>query len=184
MARKCLYVVACGARPAGEVLRVVEWAHAAGMDAAVVPTPMALRFLGDVAAVEAAAGCPVRSDYKRPEDPDVLPLADAFLVSPLTFNSLNKWAAGISDTLAMGLLNEALGLGVPIVAVPWVNALLAKHPAAQASLDRLRAAGVEFTSGFAHPSSRVPGPDGQVGKPMYPWADVEAAITQIADHLG
>lgn len=180
MARRCLYVVACGARPAGEVLRVVEWAHEAGMHAAVVPTPMALRFLGDVAPVEAATGLPVRSDYKRPEDPDVLPPPDAFLVSPLTFNSLNKWGAGISDTLAMGLLNEALGLGVPIVAVPWVNAQLAKHPAAEASLNLLRGAGVEFTSGFGHPSSRVPGPGGVVGKPVYPWDEVEAAVRRMA----
>jgi hypothetical protein len=180
MTRRCLYVIACGARPAGEVLRVVAMAHAAGLDAAVVPTPMALRFLGDVAAVEAVTGFPVRSDYRRPEDPDVLPLPDAFLVSPLTFNSLNKWAAGISDTLAMGLLNESLGMGVPIVAVPWVNAQLAKHPAAVASMERLRAAGVEFTGGFAHPSTRIPGPDGKTGTPVYPWDEIAEAIQAIA----
>lgn len=181
MARRCLYVVACGARPAGEVLRVAQMAHAAGWDAAVVPTPMALRFLGDVAAVEAATGFPVRSDYKQPSDPDVLPPPDAFLVSPLTFNSLNKWAAGISDTLAMGLLNEALGLAAPVVAVPWVNAQLAKHPAAGRSLEVLRAAGVEFTSGFGHPSSRIPGPDGKIGTPVYPWGDVGAAVRRLTD---
>lgn len=180
MARRCLYVIACGARPAGEVLRVVEWTHAAGWDAAVVPTPMAVRFLGDVAALEQATGLPVRTDYKRPGDPDVLPAPDAFLVSPLTFNSLNKWAAGISDTLAMGLLNEALGLGVPIVAVPWVNAQLARHPGVARSLEVLRGAGVEFTSGFGHRSSRVPGPDGRTGAPVYPWGEVEGAIARIA----
>jgi len=128
-------------------------------------------------------GLPVRSDYKRPEDPDALPLPDAFLVSPLTFNSLNKWAAGISDTLAMGLLNEALGLGAPIVAVPWVNAQLAKHPAAKPSLNRLRGAEVEFTSGFGHPSSRIPGPDGTVGKPVYPWHEIEAAIGRMRESV-
>lgn len=174
---KCLYVVTCGARPAGEVLRVVGMAKAAGFGAvAVVPTPMALRFVGDVAAIEQETRLPVRADYKQPQEPDALPLPDAFLVSPLTFNSLNKWAAGISDTLAMGLLNEAIGLGVPIVAVPWVNAQLARHPAARDSLERLRGAGVEFTSGFGHPSSRIPGPDGTVGKPEYPWTEVEEAI--------
>jgi hypothetical protein len=144
---------------------------------------MALRFIEDVAVLEQATGLPIRSDYKRPEDPDVLPLPDAFLVAPLTFNSLNKWAAGISDTLAMGLLNEALGLGVPITAVPWVNAQLAKHPAAEESLNRLRSAGVEFTSGFAHPSTRNPGPDGQVGKPVYPWNEIEAALARTASQF-
>jgi len=183
VAIRCLYLVVCGATPAGDTVRVVEMGQAAGFLVAVVPTPMALRFIGDTAQLEEATGLPVRTDYKRPQDPDVLPLADAFLVSPLTFNSLNKWAAGISDTLAMGLLNEALGMGVPITAVPWVNAQLAKHAAAAESLDRLRWAGVEFTSGFGHPSSRIPGPDGVVGKPVYPWSEIEGAIARMAAQI-
>ncbi|WP_212518950.1 flavoprotein [Actinospica acidithermotolerans] len=184
MESPCLYVVACGARPAGDVLRAVELGQAAGFTVAVVPTPMALRFIADVPAVEKATGLPVRSYYKRPQDPDVLPLPDAFLVSPLTFNSLNKWAQGNSDTLAMGLLNEAIGLGVQIAAVPWVNAQLAKHPAAEESLKRLRMAGVEFTAGFGHPSTRIPGPDGSVGQPRYPWDEIEIALARMASQLG
>ncbi len=179
MAKQCLYIVVCGAPPAGEVLRAVGMAHAVGLDAAVVPTPMALRFIDDIAAVEAATTFPVRSDYKKPSDPDVLPLPSAFLVAPLTFNSLNAWAAGLSPTLALGLLNEALGMGVPVTAVPWVNRQLAQHPAAAASMDRLRGAGVEFTSGFAHPSSRIPGPDGRTGKPTYPWDEIEDAVGRM-----
>lgn len=181
MAESCLYLVVCGATAAGEADRVVETAYAAGFTAVcVVPTPMALRFIPDIGALERASGFPVRSDYKRPADPDVLPVADAFLVSPLTFNSLNKWAAGISDTLAMGLLNEALGTPAPVSAVPWVNAPLAAHPAARASIERLAGAGVNFTSGFGHPSTRVPGPDGRTGRPVYPWDQVEAEITRLA----
>jgi phosphopantothenoylcysteine synthetase/decarboxylase len=156
----------------------------AGFDVRVIPTPMALRFIGDTAPLERLTGHPVRSEYKRLEEPDVLPPADAFLVAPLTFNSLNKWAAGISDTLAMGLLNEALGIGVPIVAVPWVNALLAAHPAAAASIDRLSAAGVTFTSGFGHPSSRLPGPDGSLGGAMYPQDEVGSAIESLYEFAG
>jgi len=141
---------------------------------------MAVRFIGETGALERLTGYPVRTDYKRPEEPDALPLADAFLVCPLTFNSLNKWALGISDTLAMGLLNESLGLGVPIAAVPWVNAALSLHPAARKALETLRTAGVEFTSGFGHPSSRIPGPDGELGKPVYPWDEVDTQIARMA----
>jgi hypothetical protein len=176
-------VVACGARPAEDVLRVVGLGRRAGFTVAVVPTPMGVRFMGDIAAVEEATGLPVRTDYKRPTDPDALPLPDAFLVAPLTFNSLNKWAAGISDTLAMGLLNEALGLGVPITAVPWVNYQLSQHPAVTENAHRLRAAGVVFTSGFGHPSSRIPGPDGTVGKAAYPWTEIEDAIVRMAGQV-
>ena len=28
----------------------------------------------------------------------------------------NKWAYGVSDTLALGLLNEAIGTGLPVMA--------------------------------------------------------------------
>jgi len=34
-------------------------------------------------------------------------------VAPATFNTVNKWAAGISDTLALGILCEAYGMGIP-----------------------------------------------------------------------
>jgi Flavoprotein len=60
-----------------------------------------------------------RCDYKRPDEPDVLPPPDALVVAPATFNTINKLAAGISDTLALCLLNEAVGTGLPIIAVPF-----------------------------------------------------------------
>jgi hypothetical protein len=34
------------------------------------------------------------------------------VVAPATFNTINKWALGIIDTLVLGILNEALGLGL------------------------------------------------------------------------
>ena len=106
MTKPVLYVVACGARPAADLPAFVTWTQDQGWDTCVVVTPFALRF-ADTAGLAELTGHPVRSDYKRPEDPDVLPPADAFAVAPCTFNTLNKWANGISDTLALGLLNEA-----------------------------------------------------------------------------
>jgi hypothetical protein len=61
-------------------------------------------------------GHPVRSEYKEPGEPDVLPPADAMIAAPVTCNSLAKWAAGISDTLPLGLLVEAVGKRMPVVA--------------------------------------------------------------------
>ena len=61
---------------------------------------------------------------------------------PATFNTINKWAQGISDTLALGLLNEAVGLRLPMVAVPWPNAALAAHPVFVRSVATLREWGV------------------------------------------
>lgn len=77
----------------------------------------------------ATAGHPVRSDYRQPDDPDVLPSPDAIAVTPATFNKINKWAAGISDTLALGLLIEAIGKRLPVVALyPWRMILDALEP--------------------------------------------------------
>jgi hypothetical protein len=174
-----LYIVACGARPASQTARIVASAQQAGFTACVVTTPMAERFIDDIEQLQSTTGYLVRSNYKQPEEADALPLPNAFLVAPLTFNTLNAWATGLSTTLALGLLNESFGMEVPVTAVPWLNAQLAAHPAALPSLERLRAAGVHFTSGFAHPSTRIPGPDGQVGTPKYPWSEIEQAIESM-----
>ncbi|EFL24501.1 putative membrane protein [Streptomyces himastatinicus ATCC 53653] len=46
----------------------------------------------------------IRSAWRSPGDPRPLPPADAIAVAPATFNTINNWAAGISDTLAVGIL--------------------------------------------------------------------------------
>jgi phosphopantothenoylcysteine synthetase/decarboxylase len=66
------------------------------------------------------------------------------VVAPATFNTVNKWAAGLADTLAVATLCEACGLGVPVAALPCVADALAAHPAYQDSLIRLRDMGVRF----------------------------------------
>jgi phosphopantothenoylcysteine synthetase/decarboxylase len=69
---------------------------------------------------------------------------DAVVAVPATFNTLNKWAAGINDSLVLGVLNDALGLGTPILVVPMVAERLTVHPAWPRTLAVLTAAGVEL----------------------------------------
>jgi phosphopantothenoylcysteine synthetase/decarboxylase len=65
------------------------------------------------------------------------------LVMPATFNTINKWAQGMSDTLAVGLLCEALGRGTPpIVAVPCLKMDLVHHPVFKKNIALLRECGV------------------------------------------
>ncbi|MGB8345705.1 MAG: hypothetical protein WCD86_12535, partial [Ktedonobacteraceae bacterium] len=84
--------------------------------------------------------------YKRPEEPDVLPRANAIVVFSATFNTINKWALGISDTLALGLLCEYTGLKMPIVAIPCfrTGGGLDGHPAFFRSLQMLKDYGVRI----------------------------------------
>lgn len=96
----------------------------------------------DVDRLAAQTGYPVRTDYRQPDDPDPLPPAAAIAVVPAPFNTTNKWAAGISDTFALGLLNESLGLGLPVVVAPYAKPTLAAHPAFQRSLAFLRDCGL------------------------------------------
>ena len=72
----------------------------------VIATPDGTKFL-DITQLAELTGHPVRVDYKHPDEPDVLPSPDAFVIAPATFNTINKLAAGISDTLALGLIADA-----------------------------------------------------------------------------
>ncbi|KAB2343738.1 flavoprotein [Actinomadura rudentiformis] len=115
-----LYAVACAAPPTRHISGLITTAQQHGWDVCLITTPTATAWLADeLPDLADLTGHPVRSTYKQPNEPDVLPPADAMLVAPATFNTINKWAAGISDTL--GLLSEAIGLGIPITAVPSIN---------------------------------------------------------------
>ncbi|MET8310539.1 flavoprotein [Micromonospora sp. NPDC005173] len=139
--REVLYVIACGSPLARHVGRLVDLAQQDGWEVCVVVTPDGAKFV-DRPALARQTGHPVRTHYKNPGDPDVLPPADAMIVCPATVNTVNKWAAGIADTLALGLLVEAQGKGLPIVAVPYTNAAMAAHPAFRAGIARLAEWGV------------------------------------------
>ncbi len=115
----------------------------------VVATPQGLGFI-DAEAIEAQTGYPIRSAWRLPGDPSPLPPSEAIAVAPATFNTINKWAAGISDTLALGILCEAYGMGIPIAACPYLNAAQAAHPAYARSLDVLREMGVLIGSYEPH----------------------------------
>ncbi|MGW2329280.1 flavoprotein [Streptomyces sp. NPDC001700] len=132
-----LYVVVCAAGIAGDVGKLINAAQERGWDVGVIATPHGLGFI-DAQAVEAQTGYPIRSAWRSPGDPRPLPPADAIAVAPATFNTINKWAAGIADTLAVGVLCEAYGLGIPTAALPYLNAAQAAHPAYRQSLNRLR----------------------------------------------
>jgi phosphopantothenoylcysteine decarboxylase len=133
-----LYLVVCAAPPARESNRVVSSLQDEGWDVCVVATPAALAWI-DAPSLRDATRHPVRSEFRAPDEPDFVPRGDAVLVAPATFNTINKCAAGANDSLALGLINEALGTpSVPLALVPWVNAALRGHPAYSPNLARLK----------------------------------------------
>jgi phosphopantothenoylcysteine synthetase/decarboxylase len=141
MTARVLYLVVCAAPPAQAIGELVGLLQAKKWTVCVIATPRATGWM-DSAAVAEQTGRPVRDEYQGAEDSAPLPRADAIAVVPATFNTVNKWVAGISDTFALGLLNEAIGLRLPIVVAPYAKASLAAHPAYARSLRTLGEWGV------------------------------------------
>jgi hypothetical protein len=129
-----LGVVVCGAPLAARANDLVKYAQLAGWDVSLVPTDAASGWL-ESGAVEAGSAfqSPGTPKRRRP---------DALLVCPLTFNSCSKWALGIADNRPLSLMCEALGAGIPTVAVPMVNESLWRHPAWLGHLEVLTEQGV------------------------------------------
>ncbi|MFE2314133.1 flavoprotein [Streptomyces sp. NPDC059441] len=178
---KTLYLISCAAPPAQHLPVPIRAAKAAGWDVCVILTPKAYRWVaedtpGTVEELEKLTGHPVRHEYKLPSQPDVLPDADAMMVAPLTTNSLNKWAAGISDTLALGLITEGIGLQKPIVALPHWNNAQDAHPAVHRNVATLREAGVKVLLGEG---GFVPHRPRHGNVHAYPWQAALDALPEL-----
>lgn len=165
-----LYLVVCAAGIASDVGELITAAQERDWEVGVIATPQGLGFF-DATAVEAQTGRPIRSAWRAPGDPRPFPAPDAVAVAPATFNTVNKWAAGISDTLALGTLCEAYGLGVPIGVLPCVGEALAAHPAYRASVDRLGAMGVRFGAPYSGEAQQGG------GRPEFRWERVLELLT-------
>ncbi|MEV0349423.1 flavoprotein [Nonomuraea sp. NPDC050680] len=173
---KILYIIVCAAGAAADVGRLVTYAQDEGWTVQIVATPSALDFI-DVHELEQQTGRPVRSQYRKPHEPRP-PRADAIIVAPATYNTINKFAQGIADTYALGLLAEAPGLGIPVVVLPFVNSALASRAPFLRSVESLRAEGIAVLLG---PGQFEPLPSGIGGEKLdtYPWA---LALKEIRRH--
>lgn len=175
MSAPVLYLMICGAGPADHVERMVKLAQDEGWDVWCVATPSAVEHFLDLEALEALTGHQVRTGHQRAGQP-ALPRATAVIVAPASYNTINKWAAGIADTYVLTQLAELTGLGVPIAVLPFVNTALANNRVFHRSVDELRLAGVTVLLGEG---GFVPHPPRTGGQAMdgYPW---QAALRAVA----
>jgi len=163
-----LYVLACGAGPAGELDQLVRPGLAQGWDAYVGATPAGWEFL-DVEGLARLTGREPRRHWSGRASG--WPPADAVVVAPATINTIAKIAAGITDTWAVNVVVECLGLGVPIVIAPNVNPALGRHPGYRRSVAELREWGVTV---LWHPDGADP------PRWMVAWGDVLDALPRPA----
>jgi phosphopantothenoylcysteine decarboxylase len=141
MADRVLYLIGCAAPPVRDLSTLVPLVQSQGWQVCVITTPTAASWI-DAEALAALTGYPVRTEARRPDGTPGLPKADSVVVCPATFNTVNKWAAGISDNFALGVLNEVIGLKVPTCVAPYAKDTLAAHPAFDQSLATLKRWGV------------------------------------------
>ena len=105
-----------------------------------IPTPNARRVIAprELADVEGVGVVESYFDLAiRPRPP-----RGVVLFAPCSFNSLNKLAHGVADSLALSVVAEAIGRGTPVIVAPSLNQPLLDHPVAQASLRTLPGWGV------------------------------------------
>jgi hypothetical protein len=175
-AGRTLCVVVCGAGPAGRVGVLIEMAQADGWTVRVVATPAGMDFL-DLDAVALQCGAPARSDYRvRGTGGPRVSHADALVVAPATYNTINKLALGINDTYALNVAAEALGLGRPVAILPFVNTALATRRPFTQAVESLRAEGVQVILGPGQWMPHAPGA-GDSADTSFPW---ELALTAVS----
>ncbi|MGH3806395.1 MAG: flavoprotein [Pseudonocardiaceae bacterium] len=167
MTARVLYLVICAAGPASRIDVMVNLAGIAGWLVYCLATPAAVEYFLDVPALTALTGHPVRTTYRTSDD-ESLPRADAIVVAPATYNTINKWAAGIADNYVLTQLAELTGLGAHIVVLPFVNQGLAANQVFVRSIKELRQAGVRVLFG---PEEFEPHPPHTGGAALttYPW---------------
>lgn len=105
-----------------------------------IPTPNAARVIARRELADVKGAQVVESYFDlaiRPRPP-----RGVVLFAPCSFNSLNKLAHGVADSLALSVVAEAIGRGTPVIVGPSLNQPLLDHPVAQASLRTLPGWGV------------------------------------------
>jgi hypothetical protein len=162
-----LYLFGSAAPPVYHVAAAVQEAQARGWDVCLGLTPTAAAWLApQVTELEQLTRHPVRSTYKVPGSRDVWPKADVIALAPATMNSVNSWALGITQNFVIGVVAEAIGKRIPLVAMPCVNQAYAAHPQLDQSVAVLRRAGVQVLYGEG---GFVPNPPGEGRPEAYPW---------------
>ncbi|WP_326554736.1 flavoprotein [Micromonospora sp. NBC_01813] len=143
-----LYLISSAAPPIRNIEECIALLQADGWSVCLIATPTASTWI-NTDKLASQTGFPVASRLRTPDEPGTLPHADAVVVAPASFNTINKWASGISDNLALGVLNETLGTGLPMIVSPYAKPALTQHPAYRASVQTLSSLGVHFTESEA-----------------------------------
>ena len=137
-----VFLLVSGAKGALDTAKRAQQLIDDGNRVNVIATPTAASWI-DHGEIETVTGWSLRVEQRMPHESTFEPRAGRVLASPVTLNTLTKWAQGHADNLVIGLLCEALGAGIPTRAEIQVSAEFAIHPAAVEAVAVLRRYGIE-----------------------------------------
>ena len=157
-----------------ELLRLLT---ESGHDVRVVPTPDALRFVGE-ATWAALSGQPVTAtawdDVHEVPHVRLGQAADLVIVAPATADLMARAAAGMSGDLLTAVLLTAR---CPVIFAPAMHTEMWQHPATQASVATLRGRGVLVLDPAA---GRLTGKDSGPGRLPEPAELLRVAVRVLA----
>jgi hypothetical protein len=102
------------------------------------------------------------------------------VIAPATFNTINKLALGIADNYALTSAAELIGLGIPTVVVPFVNAALASRVPFERSVASLRGEGVHVLFGPEAGWGPHPPGAGTHNRAAFPWEEAFHTASRMA----
>lgn len=135
-----------GAIACYKVCTLVRLMKSAGWNVRIVATDRALDFVGEITWRTLSQNPVERSAFAESADwhPRHIELADwcdAFVVAPLSANTMAKLAHGLADNL---LTQTALACTKPLLLAPAMNTHMWEHPATQANAQTLVARGAKI----------------------------------------
>lgn len=156
-------LIGCGSFPTGELTKAAEEFIRQGWQVQVVLTPTGRKFAeaaGVVKDLERLTGSQVLSDYAfplppgaaNPARPDIdIRKVSAVLVAPATVDFISAVHAGTQPDLALGVTIEAMGAEMPVVFVPYTNAVHWNSPPIRRNVEEMKGwKGVEFVELALH----------------------------------
>jgi hypothetical protein len=175
---RVLYLLGCAAPPVQYLDRPVRAALAAGWEVCVGLTPTAAEWVADrIGTLEELTGHPVRVAKRRLHEVSPWPPPTVSVIAPVTLNTVNTVALGLTPTWLAGHAVEAIGKKQPLVLLPCLNSAYATHPQFGRSVGTLRGAGVRVLLG---PGGFEPGPPGSGRPEAFPWDRALAAAAGAA----
>ena len=137
------YLVLSGTTTAAQCPALLHGLGGLGFTAVIaIPTPNAARVIAPRDLADVPGVRLVESYFDaaiRPRPPP-----GVVLFAPCSFNSLNKLAHGIADSLSLSVVAEAIGRRTPVIVGPSLNQPLLDHPVARGSLVTLAGWGVQI----------------------------------------